>query len=184
MHCANNSVIDPDFIQIGYPSLINLRKDWPVPVAPRGVLGDYIPFYFTVRSPMLYVINKGNEIGVVGDQDEIIYLVSTVEHVEKMSIPFVFTDRNAKLLYAKFYNGSSEMNSLNWPAIRTVEWGRQYGEEAKELKQSEFLVHDQFPVNGLIGIGCPNEKVLLAVNNMLSASGVTLPVKVKPKWYY
>lgn len=48
------------FISIGDKSLINFRSSKSVTVGnSRIVLGDYIPFYFGVRMPMLYVIQLG-----------------------------------------------------------------------------------------------------------------------------
>lgn len=52
---------NPDYIAIGDKSLIDCRKSKTVEVAgEKIVLGDYIPFYFGVRMPMLYVIQHGD----------------------------------------------------------------------------------------------------------------------------
>ena len=59
LHCANSGVLDPFYVPIGNGELIDKRKTWPVPVAPGGVLGDYVPFYFTPFSPMMLNIKSG-----------------------------------------------------------------------------------------------------------------------------
>jgi len=59
---------NPNYITIGDTSLINKRDTKPVSVdngnfldfdAPTINLCDYIPFYFGVKMPMLYVIQNG-----------------------------------------------------------------------------------------------------------------------------
>jgi len=59
LHCANGPVQDPNFVAIGNPDLIDKRTKRPVPIAPKGTLADYVPFYFTPKSPMLFNIKTG-----------------------------------------------------------------------------------------------------------------------------
>jgi hypothetical protein len=54
IHCRNSTCRDPNFRDIGNPDLISKRAHRLVPVAPGGTLSDYVPFYFTHYSPMLY----------------------------------------------------------------------------------------------------------------------------------
>lgn len=184
LHCHNCEPKDEQFIQIGFRTLINLRTDWPVSVPPGGVLGNYVPFYFTVKSPMLYVIAKGNDPEVVGNQDEIIYLVSTVEKIQELGIPYVFTDRNAKLGYASFSNNYKELEKLDWKIIHGGQWGRQYGLERIEIKQAECLMHQHVPIEAIIGIACKTQEVMDAINIMLSENNCKIPLKIKTNWYY
>lgn len=53
LHCASSAAQDPDFRPIGNPALIDKRMRRVVPIAPGGVLSEYIPFYFTPHSIML-----------------------------------------------------------------------------------------------------------------------------------
>jgi hypothetical protein len=59
LHCANSSVQAPSYVAIGNPDLISRRKYRVVPIAPSGTLADYVPFYFTPFSPMMYNIYTG-----------------------------------------------------------------------------------------------------------------------------
>jgi len=53
----NSPNANSKFTSIGDPSLITTRDCF---VLDNGrLLGDYVPFYFGTRSPMLYVIQKG-----------------------------------------------------------------------------------------------------------------------------
>ncbi len=49
---------NPHFISIGNPSIINTRDTTPVKITGYGNIGDYVPFYFTPRSIMLYNSNR------------------------------------------------------------------------------------------------------------------------------
>src|SRR6476469_2089684 len=70
VHCRNSDCSDPEFIQIGSPDLIDKRKFKRVKIAPWGTLSDYVPFYFTPHSPMLYNIKTGwNGIKMVPMRD-------------------------------------------------------------------------------------------------------------------
>src|SRR5207302_9261358 len=62
LHCRNGASVDPNFVEIGNPDLISSRARRSVPVAPGGLLSDYIPFYFTPHSPMLYNIKTGMRV--------------------------------------------------------------------------------------------------------------------------
>lgn len=184
MQCANSPTQDEGFHQIGFPTLIDKRKDHPVPVAPYGTLGDYVPFYFCPKSPMLYVIERGNDPEVVGNVENIIYLVSTVEKVIALDKHFVYTDRNAKLEYAIFNNNVDHIKELPWDIIKSDNWGRLYGADRKELKQAEFLVNDFLPVDALIGIGCKTSDIQSKVNAILNERNLKIETKVKSEWYF
>ena len=59
LHCNNSKVRDPNFVEIGNKELISKRAKHPIVSQPGGMLSDYIPFYFTPFSPMLYNIKTG-----------------------------------------------------------------------------------------------------------------------------
>ena len=59
LHCKNSKVSDPNFVEIGNKDLIGKRGRHLVKQPPGGTLSDYIPFYFTPFSPMLFNIKTG-----------------------------------------------------------------------------------------------------------------------------
>ncbi len=185
LHCPASPTHDPNFIQIGYPTLISSRASIKVPIPPDGNLNDYIPFYFTIKSPMLYVIAKGNDPEVIiTPQEDVIYLVSSIETLVKLKLQFVFTDRHAALDLSNFYSHPNDLKNLNWTIIKSIEWGRQYGSEKKEIKQAECLVNNYMPVEAIIGIGCQTERIVSIVEGYLGTAGITIPVKLKSNWYF
>lgn len=65
VQCKNSLISDPNFVGIGNEELIQRRTYRAVPMAPGGTLSDYVPFYFTPFSPMLYNIKPGMALGSV-----------------------------------------------------------------------------------------------------------------------
>ena len=185
LHSPNSEVQDPNFVPIGFPTLIHYREERAVPVAPGGSLADYVPFYFWPKSPMLYVIHLGNDQEVIQTpQEEIVYLVSSFEQLQHCGCRFVFTDRHAMLDYANFYTNPGEIDQLRWEIIKSDQWGRQYGTERREMKQAECLVFKHIPVDVIIGIAVKNDTMFEKVNDLLSELDNIPAVKIKSNFYF
>ena len=185
LHCPNSETQDTAFVSIGFPTLVANRNTRTVEINPYGTLADYVPFYFAVKSPMLYVIYKGNDPEVINTpQEEIIYLVSTLGKLNEHGLQYIFTDRHAQLDYANFYSLNEDLDKLNWEIIRTPYWGRQYGPERMEVKQAECLIYKHLPVQAIIGIGCYNERVVEQVRTIVSEHHLNIETKVKNNWYF
>lgn len=184
LNCPNSDIKDPDFEPIGFPTLIHNREERMVPLPPKGTLSDYIPFHFWYKSPMLYVIHKGNDPEVIQTpQEEIVYLVSSLEKLQQCNCQFLFTDRHAMLDYANFYGRIEDIDKLNWDIIKSDKWGRQYGPERREMKQAECLVFKHLPFAAIIGIAVMNEMMLEKVTDILTGSNKP-DVKIKPNFYF
>ena len=82
--------------EVGNVDVKQRRRNLAVPLPPTGCVADYVPFYFAARSPMLYIISKGDVPTYSGGQDEIVYLVTSIENVVEECLRFVFMDRNAR----------------------------------------------------------------------------------------
>ncbi|MBN8574770.1 MAG: DUF4433 domain-containing protein [Candidatus Kapaibacterium sp.] len=185
LYCPNATIQDPHFTAIGFPSLIEYRRDRVVPIAPYGTLADYVPFYFWYRSPMLYVIYKGNDPEIIQTpQNEIVYIISSFESLQENNCRFIFTDRHAKLEYAQFFDNPSHKSELSWDIIKNDTWGRQYGADRKEKKQAECLVYQHVPIGSIIGIAVLNESSQVIAQNSVADANRTIPVKVKENFYF
>jgi hypothetical protein len=97
LHCRNSPTFDPNHRNIGNPELIERRHHRTVPIPPGGVLSDYVPFYFTPSSIMLFNIKTGWGGVQQVPQREIVICVSSLRTLAERGIPFVFTDRHAYL---------------------------------------------------------------------------------------
>jgi len=53
------------------------RRVRRIPCGPRGVIHDYVSFYFGYHSPMLLQLKTGQVVGYNEGQEPLIYLLST-----------------------------------------------------------------------------------------------------------
>jgi hypothetical protein len=163
---------------IGYSHIKQRRLARPVPVAARGMLGEYVPFNFCPRSVMLYVCNKGHA-NYGGGQNQIVHLVSTVRTAMSTGRPWAFTDRHADLRHATYYADLKDLGEVAWQVMPLQWWNEP---ETQELRQAEFLVHDWFRWDAVLQIGVISETVATRVRSLLPAQTPT--VHVRPEWYY
>ena len=185
LYCCNyNGVHDPDFVSIGHQSLIDNRGQSEVKIPPGGVLNDYIPFYFHYKMPMLYHLYKRKVKEYQGSQEDIIYLISSIEKVQELGLPFLFTDRHAYLKHKRVFNNTEHLDQLSWHIIKEDTWHQEYSALRKELKQAEFLIHQMVPVKAILGFVAHNEEIATFVRKQIQMLGLDLQVAVRTKYYY
>ncbi len=180
------------FIAIGDSSLIDTRKEKEVPVTNDTekiintiILGDYIPFYFGVKMPMLYVIQHGgNFVPQTTNAENIIYMACSIIKVVKLGHECYFSDGHATDKLSTFYNKEKlpELPAIiDWDAIKAPYWGGEENLDLKRKKQAEFLVKGDISPDCIIGYGCFNEN---AKNKLISFGIEEKNIKVIPKAYY
>lgn len=134
---------------------------------------------------MLYAIHKGMIIGYSGSQEDIVYLVSSVQIIVTNSIPYVFTDGHAIMKLSEFYNRSSDLDKIDWQIMKETYWNdTEQDGDRKRRRQAEFLVKDFLPVQLLKGIAVRDKETETGVRKILENYGILLPVRVKYDWYY
>ncbi len=176
---------DTGYTNIAHVTIQGRRNHTPVPCGPGGVLHDYVPFYFGPRSPMLYTLSKGNVEGFTGGQQSIVHIVSSVQRVEAAELGFVFTDGHGIMELTDFYDDLIGLSEIDWPLMRAHYWAdTDEDPDRKRRRQAEFLVHERFPVELIIGIGVVNEHIKEAAETLIRRSGLNIPVAVKAGWYY
>jgi hypothetical protein len=154
-------------------------------VAAGGVLADYVPFYFTTRSPMLYAIKGGFVQHFRGRQSDVIYLVSTAEAVAASDLKWCFTNGHAVEGVTEFYDGLNELNQVDWDVIQSWSWKNTLSDlDRKRRKQAEFLVHRRVPWELISQIGVLNRGKADSVAEALAGAAHQPSVTVEPDWYY
>ena len=182
-----SGVSDPDFIPIGNSEIISRRTQKSVNVnPPGGVLGDFIPFYFSGYSPMLLNIATGYGVKLTMQKD-IVFIVCDAIELINSGIPFCFTDGNATQRVTKFYNNLLSLNALDWSTIRAKIWkntDEDYDRVRK--KMSEFLVKGHIPPSLVKQIIVRNEDAEKKVLSMLEGHVLDCSVKIdaKNEYYY
>jgi len=184
LHCSNSPQSDPNYIQIGNVDLIARRATRIVPIPPGGSLSDYVPFYFTPFSPMLYNIKTGYNGVTKRAMDEIAILVSSLREMQKHGVAFVFTDRHAYLQTAEFHNDLAELDRIDWPKLQARDFRRNPDDPGKvERYQAEALIYQSLPVAAILGIICHREDERRKIEHSCGNLGVQAKVLCKPGWY-
>jgi hypothetical protein len=184
IHCKSSSTQDPHFVQIGLPDLIEKRARRTVPIAPGGFLSDYVPFYFTPSSIMLYNIKTGYGV-TARPNEEIVVLVSSIHRLVELAIPFVFTDAHAYMFEADYYNDAVHLGKIDWKLLQNRDFRQDPDDPGKQGRyQAEALVHQHVPVEALLGIGCYNERSRTNLEAATRQYNRAVPIRTVTRWYF
>jgi hypothetical protein len=184
VHSRNSACVNPNFVEIGHPEIIDKRQTRAVLVPPYGTLADYVPFYFTPCSPMLYNIVTGWKGLRQRSRSEIVVLVSSLKRLEEAGIAYVIADRNATLLAATIAPGRGLIESLSWENWRNRDFKHDPNKPDKvERYQAEILVHRHLPAPALGGIITYDESTQVLVAQSVTDAGLTIGVHARPAWY-
>jgi len=171
---------------IGYPHVKQRRSIRLVPLSPGGSLGDYVPFYFGPRSPMLYTINQGNVEDYQEGQSEIVHLVSDIGIIKAKQLAFLFTDRHAELSHAIYSCDLEQMDQIvDFTIMSDRYWNNTIDyPDRKERRQAEFLIHRFCPWDCFFEIGVYNDGIKNKVEAILSGATHKPLVSIQKSWYY
>jgi len=184
LHCRGSSVGDPNFREIGNQDLISKRVSRVVPIPPGGTLSEYIPFYFTPYSPMLYNIKTGYAGVRQTPMPEIAILVASLPGLASKGAQYVFTDRHAYLLAANFYTRIEDLDKIDWSILQARDFQRSADDPGKiERYQAEALIHRELPVASLAGIACHGTAPATRINELCQELELNLKAVARPDWY-
>jgi hypothetical protein len=185
LHCQNSADLDPNYVNIGNVSLIDKRARRYVPIPPGGPLSDYVPFYFTPFSIMMYNVKTGYGGITRRDNKDIVIFVSSVHRLEELSVSFVFTNQHAYAVDTEFYNDIQHLDKVDWPLLQSRDFKTDDNDPGKQLRyQAEALIHMHVPLNAVLGIACVNDAVKHNLDALLEQHGIKLAVRSKPTWYF
>lgn len=186
---------NPFYKNIGDLSLIDNRRKKkvyidngafkPVKSIHSIVLGDFIPFYFGVKMPMLYVAQHGgNFVENATSPADIIYLGCAVSKIVSSKLNFFFSNGHATDMLTSFYDRSKInelVNIIDWDAVKSSYWGGTENLNIKRKKQAEFLVSGDLPPDFITAFGCYNEKA----RDKLISMGIDIDkIKIIPQAYF
>lgn len=185
LHCRNSRVQDPDFMNIGSADLIDKRSRRPVPVPPGGVLSDYVPFYFTPFSIMMFNIKTGYGGITRRERRDIVILVSSIHRLRELGLPVVFTNQHAYPVDTEFFTRPEDLDRIDWPLLQSRNFKTSDADPGRQVRyQAEALAYRQVPLNALIGLGCHDERVREHLQSMVDTRGLVLTIKTTPNWYF
>lgn len=176
---------DPNFRPIGNAELTLKRTDHPVPAGPGGTLSDYIPFYFTPFSMMLYNIRTGYNGVPKVPNEEIVIVVSSLRRVAELEIPFVFTDQHAYRAWADFLTDLNDLDRIDWSLLRSRDFKRDNNDLGKtDRYQAEALIWRHLPVGAIRAICCYTERVRDELRERATRHGLELDIIKTSDWYF
>lgn len=185
LHCRNSPVVNPNYVNIGNPELIDRRSHHPVPVAPHGTLSDYVPFYFTPFSQMMFNIVTGYGGIKKRSKSEIAILVSSIPKLSELGVGFVFTNQHAYAAGTDFYSDPARLNEIDWVILQNRDFKKEDSDPGKGLRyQAEALVYQRVPMSAILGICCFSDETKSSIEKMMANTNCELPVIVRPGMYF
>ena len=147
-------------------------------------LGDYIPFYFGSRTPMLYVIQKGlNGVPIVKPEN-IIYCVTSVAQIINAQLNFIFTNGHAISTLSEVFiedkiNNIDEI--VDFKAAKATYWIDDNDFDLKRRKEAEFLIQTDIPVDAILGYGVFDE---ISKENLKKIGVKADIIAIRPQYYF
>lgn len=186
LHCKNAGKKDEGFVTIGSKEIITQRDTRIVKCYPETVVNDYVPFYFSVRTPMLYNIVTGHGVPA-SPQKDIVYICCKLSELATDDFQWCFTDGNAAKRISKFSNNINHLEHLDWRSIRTTDFRDENAdgdEDRVRKKHAEFLVKDHVPVDYINGIAVLNQTIKEQVETILEDLDLNIEIKIKTDYYF
>ncbi|WP_227625987.1 type II toxin-antitoxin system toxin DNA ADP-ribosyl transferase DarT [Geofilum rubicundum] len=171
-----------NFVPIGDSRLISTRNNFLLNNGRR--LGDYIPFYFGPRTPMLYVIQNGFNMVAPTPAENIVYCVSSVQKMIDLGLDFVFTDGHAIDGFSSQHTAADLWNIetlLDMRAIYDRYWNDENDLDKKRRKEAEFLVVGDIASSAILGYLTYNENARDRVVNFGADADA---VHVRSRFYF
>jgi hypothetical protein len=182
VHC-DRSAQELKSVNIGHMHIKERRLNRVVPLGPKGTVGEYVPFYFAVRSPMLFAINSGGVEGYKDGEKPVVYLRSTVEAVQIAGLRWVFTEGHADMNFTDFFDDLKDLDKVDWPLMRAKYWNDTNDDpDRKRRRQAEFLVHKFFPWELISYIGVYDRSIAETVGGIIEGGNPS--IGIERGWYY
>lgn len=151
---ATSEKANPNYQPIGDPTLISTRNDKIIPITRRRALGEFTPFYFGYRTPMLFVIQKGYNQVKLTNAEEVVYCVTYVQKIMDSELDFFFTNGHALDGLTDFYK-RDQINQVaqlvDFKAVAVKNWKSIEDTDLKRRKEAEFLLKGDLPPEFIAG---------------------------------
>lgn len=173
--------------EVGNQNIKARRRERAVTAGAGGMVAEYVPFYFKSRSPMMYAIHCGNVATFTGSEDDLVYLVTTVETLIEHGLGPVFTDRNAALAVTQYSEETADLDTLvDWEVMNLRIWRNTDDDPDRvERRMAECLVHERVPWEVFTGIVVHDSTREARVRADLGTLEIVIPpIHVSPDSYF
>ena len=181
---ADSPNANPNYVPIGDQLVIEKRKNRRLSLSSWQNIGDFIPFYFGPRSPMLYVIQHGyNGVRRI-EAEDIVYCVIRLDDIIKDKIDCYFTDGHVLNSLTQVFPAES-LNRIEsyvkYSDVYAHRWDDEEDLDLKRRKEAELLLKNDLPVQYVKGFVVYNEEA----RQRLCSMGVDEKmVAVRPTFYF
>lgn len=186
LYCKRAGRLDKGFVSIGSQEVIDQRETRKVKCYPDTVVNDYVPFYFSVRTPMLYNIITGHGVPKSPQQD-IIYLCCKLNELATGDFQWCFTEGNAAKAISRFFTSVDHIEQIDWHSVKSTDFrdaNADGDEDRVRKKHAEFLVKDHVPVAYIRSIVVLNAAIKSQVETILRSHSLTINVHVHTSFYF
>jgi hypothetical protein len=178
------------FTEVGDPEIKESRRNRPIPVAPGGRVGDYVPFYFAPAIAMMFRIACDHRDSVpgryTGGDRPLVYLVTTTTGIAGAGLPWVATDGNAATATTEFTADTRRMREIvDWPIMTAERWNNtEEDPDRQRRRMAEFLVHRSVPIRLVQWLGVFDATYASRLRDRLDDHPLSGRIIVRPHWYY
>ncbi len=189
LYCKSAKIIDPKYVSIGSADIISRRDTKIVKCYPEYFVNDFVPFYFSARTPMLYNIYTGHGVPSYPQKD-IIYLCCKFEDLACDEFQWCYTNGNAAIEITKFFSTFDGIQTdIDWHSVRTHDFRDENAdgdEDRIRKKHAEFLVKHHVPSKYIKKIVVLNNETKQKVEKMLDKLNIKIDILVNPdgKFYF
>jgi len=181
-----NAPNNPNRIDIGNTEIISERDIRSVSCYNNLVVNNFVPFYFSVRTPMLYNIYTGHGVPRLS-QGNIVYLCIPLLDLAIPDFQWCFTDGNAAKVITRYFTNLNDIDEVDWKSIVSKDFrtDNDDGDEDRiRKKHSEFLVRDFVPNTKIIRIVVYNNRAKTIVEEIVQKLGLNIIVIVNRDFYF
>lgn len=176
--------------EVGDLAIKEARRRRTIPIHPGGCVGDYVPFYFAPRSPMMYRIACDHRDSIPGrypgGDRPLVYLAATVGAVIDAQLTWVATDGNAANATTEFSSDLDRLNEMvDWPLMTAERWNNVPDDPDRQRRRmAEFLVHRHVPLTVIHSVGTYSDLQADTLRTRLAGTSLVSRVLVRRNWYY
>jgi len=174
------------YIHIGNPEIIDVRSAAPVRIGGYGHIGDYVPFYFTPKSIMLYNILTGYWHPKVPKREKSEILVIRCLIGKLATQPrWFFTDGQANDMASTHFNDLGHLDKIDWENIQRSNFSKSDGDFDRPRRyQAEFLVQEAVPLECIESLNVYNQEAAAYVQGLLDQNSINLAVHIQPPYFF
>lgn len=183
---SNSINRNPDYVSIGDNTMIEARREQKIPKTSKRI-GDFIPFYFGPRSPMLYTIQHGYNDVTRRRPEDLVYCVIRIDDIIHSGLSGYFTDGHARNVRTKFYSIEQQLENIDhlisYEDIFRDKWGNNDDNsgEWKRRKSAELLLEEDLPPSFICGFVVYNNQ---AKQKLLSFGIEPEKIEIRPSYYF